>query len=360
MISDGHAGSHLFSPLTGLLTRTSGEASLENRGLIHFIDYFWFVLQRIFPKYSYAISMSLIKCLISAGLHARKSLAITVVLLVHSYELYRWRPTQISRSKTTTGSEPTTGSEATTGSEITTSSKITTWRVRNIPLSFTREKLQKILEELSNDAAEVHIPGPNILQLCLAPSFEQYSTATVTFQCTPKVLEPLEALGMGGDLNGLKFDTTFLDITTLYEPDVPQLPVVEYILPERIVLGMPTNGLLSYSIVAVSGLASHGLGSWKEPGGHNVWLRDFLPNDIPGRIRVLIYGYDTHLLDSKNNGSIADIATSFLSRLKSVRDNASVSITTSGHGLPWDESDPLTDTASTNYFRGTQSWRNCN
>jgi hypothetical protein len=252
MISDGHAGSHLFSPLTGLLTRTSGEASLENRGLIHFIDYFWFVLQRTPSKYSHAISMSWFKCLISAGLHARKSLAITVVLLVLSYELYRWRPTQISRSKTTTGNE------ATTGNEITTSSKITTWRVRNVPLSFTREKLQETLEELSNDAAEVHIPGPNILQLCLAPSSEQYSTATVTFQYTPSVLEPLEALGMGGDLNGLKFDTTFLAITTLYEPDVPQLPVVEYILPERIVLGCRLMGccpIVSWRLQASQAMA---------------------------------------------------------------------------------------------------------
>lgn len=310
--------------------------------------------------------MSWIQCLISAGLRARKSLAITVILLVLSFELYRWRSKQIGRNNTTTTSKTTTTGKTTTTTmttgettktgEITTTSGITTWRVRDVPRSFTKEKLQETLEELTDNAAEIHVPHPNILQLSLAPSSEQYSTATVTFRSIPQILKPHEK---GGSVNGLKFDTTFLDITTLYESVAPQPPEVEYVLPGRIVLGMSDNGILSYSIVAVSGLASHGLGSWKEPGGHHVWLRDFLPEDIPGRIRVLIYGYDTYLLNSKNNGSITDIATSFLSRLKSVRDNVSITTYYFPHNLPYNQSNPLTDAASTDYFRGTQSWRTC-
>src|SRR4051812_14120734 len=50
--------------------------------------------------------------------------------------------------------------------------------------------------------------------------------------------------------------------------------------------------LTGQSVIAVSGLASHALGSFKAPNKSEVWLRDFLPRDVPS-IRVLIYGYDT-------------------------------------------------------------------
>lgn len=38
MISDDHAGSHLFSPLTGLLTQVLAGASLENRGRTRLLE----------------------------------------------------------------------------------------------------------------------------------------------------------------------------------------------------------------------------------------------------------------------------------------------------------------------------------
>ena len=42
------------------------------------------------------------------------------------------------------------------------------------------------------------------------------------------------------------------------------------------------------------GLGSHALGSWKSPNSDDVWLRDYLPRDIPN-IRVLLYGHDMAL-----------------------------------------------------------------
>src|SRR5436305_14442393 len=80
------------------------------------------------------------------------------------------------------------------------------------------------------------------------------------------------------------------------------------------------NRLTDQSIIAVSGLASHALGSFKAPGGCKVWLRDFLPNDIPN-IRVLIYGYDTTLVKSEAKYSIVDLAKSLLKSIKAFRDN---------------------------------------
>ena len=78
----------------------------------------------------------------------------------------------------------------------------------------------------------------------------------------------------------------------------------------------------TFSIVAASGLISHALGSWKASREHHVWLRDFLPNDLPEGIRVLFYGYDTKLTDRKNKSRILDLRKPFLGRLRNVQDKA--------------------------------------
>lgn len=48
-----------------------------------------------------------------------------------------------------------------------------------------------------------------------------------------------------------------------------------------------------------------------------VWLRDRLPEDMPA-IRPIIYGYDTQLVKSESVQTIDDLASSFITRLKSV------------------------------------------
>ncbi|KAI0010398.1 hypothetical protein F4779DRAFT_616681 [Xylariaceae sp. FL0662B] len=71
-------------------------------------------------------------------------------------------------------------------------------------------------------------------------------------------------------------------------------------------------------VVAVPGLASHAIGSWKSPSSNDVWLRDYLPTDVPN-IRVLLYGYDTTLLKSDSRQSIEDMGRLFLESLKAFR-----------------------------------------
>ena len=83
------------------------------------------------------------------------------------------------------------------------------------------------------------------------------------------------------------------------------------------------NRLKDQSIIAVPGLDGHALGSFEAPEGHKVWLRDFLPSDIPN-IRVLVYGYDTKLAESKAKGSIIDLAKSLVESIKAFRDNTNV------------------------------------
>jgi hypothetical protein len=74
----------------------------------------------------------------------------------------------------------------------------------------------------------------------------------------------------------------------------------------------------SYSVIAVPGLGSHAIGSWKLPRGSDVWLRDYLPDDVHG-IRVLLYGYNTSLLGSDSKDSIEDLGNRFLESIKAFR-----------------------------------------
>ncbi|KAF9772370.1 hypothetical protein IL306_009926 [Fusarium sp. DS 682] len=73
-------------------------------------------------------------------------------------------------------------------------------------------------------------------------------------------------------------------------------------------------------IIAVPGLGSHALGSWKSPNSDDVWLRDFLPKDVPN-IWVLLYGYDTSLQGSLSNQSIEDLGGEFLEKIIAFRAN---------------------------------------
>jgi hypothetical protein len=55
-----------------------------------------------------------------------------------------------------------------------------------------------------------------------------------------------------------------------------------------------------------------------------MWLRDGLPHDLKGA-RVLIYGYDTNLLDSQTFQSVEDIAIAFCKSIRSIRMHNKVS-----------------------------------
>lgn len=88
------------------------------------------------------------------------------------------------------------------------------WRIRSIPREVTEAKLRSALEHLGGDVAGAQASSSNILQLSLAPSSEQFLTATVTFRRTPPELKHPK---LENDLKDVKFDTDFLDMTPLYE-----------------------------------------------------------------------------------------------------------------------------------------------
>lgn len=72
------------------------------------------------------------------------------------------------------------------------------------------------------------------------------------------------------------------------------------------------------SCIAVSGLSSHPFGSWKRRNGHFMWLRDSLACHSSG-VRVLLYGYDTTLIQSESFQDIADIGNKLGDFIKRIR-----------------------------------------
>jgi len=93
-------------------------------------------------------------------------------------------------------------------------------------------------------------------------------------------------------------------------------------LLSRFVLQMlPHLAYSLLSVVAVPGLASHAIGSWRSKTNNIVWLRDYLPVDVPN-VRVLLYGYDTSLVrdDSKySKDSIETLGQRFLESIMGFR-----------------------------------------
>ncbi len=76
------------------------------------------------------------------------------------------------------------------------------------------------------------------------------------------------------------------------------------------------------SLVAVTGLGGHAFGSWKVGGKHDMWLRDYLPEDLRKQklqTRIMIYGYNSKLVESRAHATLHDYATQFLEALKSAR-----------------------------------------
>lgn len=94
----------------------------------------------------------------------------------------------------------------------------------------------------------------------------------------------------------------------------------------------------AYSIIALSGLGGHAFGSFKEKGGSHMWLRDYLPYDLTSEdkpiARVMIYGYDSTVSESKSMQNLEDFATVFNGSLQTLMNTATIRpIILIGHSL---------------------------
>ncbi|KAH8745420.1 hypothetical protein F5882DRAFT_262810, partial [Hyaloscypha sp. PMI_1271] len=177
-----------------------------------------------------------------------------------------------------------------------------TYRVRLLPSHLDRHGVVRLLSTLLDG-----LEPDNIQILSLARSVNPWErpptkTATVMFGRLPTVLDSdhdewvLESQQAGLERN-IMIDTHFLGLTALND-----------VQSENVV----------FDCIALSGLASHPFGSWKQPGpkGDFMWIRDSLPKDLP-EVRCIIYGYDTKLVKSESFQDIDDLASSFITSLKS-------------------------------------------
>jgi hypothetical protein len=72
-----------------------------------------------------------------------------------------------------------------------------------------------------------------------------------------------------------------------------------------------------FDLVAVHGLGGSAYKAWTHDNG-KLWLRDFLPADLPGA-RIFTYGYNSTFLFSRETGTLRDYARALLEDIRSER-----------------------------------------
>ena len=69
--------------------------------------------------------------------------------------------------------------------------------------------------------------------------------------------------------------------------------------------------LSSISIVAIHGLGGGPYSTWRDGGTNKVWLRDFLPNDLPDS-HIMSFGYNSRWAFSNSASNVEDYARELL------------------------------------------------
>lgn len=107
--------------------------------------------------------------------------------------------------------------------------------------------------------------------------------------------------------------------TTTTPPDPPQTERYGlFRLDESEPINSVAQDSFDMAIVAVHGLNGDAYTSWEHENG-TLWLRDLLPDTIPGA-RIFTYGYPSHLFLSKSTASLRDYSQRLLSSLNDVLD----------------------------------------
>lgn len=154
--------------------------------------------------------------------------------------------------------------------------KVWVYRREEIPVGTSKENLRQSFPLKIRDQIEVTSLSPGINQ--------NRPKLTATFSCYARP----------GDELFLSEDRNFYGFTPLYTPE-------EYIEAD---------------IIAITGLAGHAFGSWA--ASPHMWLRDFLPNDLP-RARVLLYGYDSSLAGNQSRNILTDFSNKFGAKFHTMR-----------------------------------------
>ncbi|VUC33473.1 unnamed protein product [Clonostachys rosea] len=217
--------------------------------------------------------------------------------------------------------------KSTTGANSLTPIPGTVCRIHGIPISDSAYGVSELLSK----ALDISSASMQIKTFSRNPNHEEI-TALVSFTSFPTTLKrtqpgrwqisvPSIELSRKGEIHAsppssssnpsldLYLDTNFLGFTNL-SPLSPGPPSVD--------------------IVAVHGLGGHAYGSFKQRGGHYMWLNDSLYVDLcniepseqfPQGIkpRILLYGHDSHIEQSQTFQSLEDLATELKVLLRGVR-----------------------------------------
>ncbi|KPA35726.1 hypothetical protein FLAG1_11555 [Fusarium langsethiae] len=175
--------------------------------------------------------------------------------------------------------------------------KSLTLRIDDIPADHI-DNLDRNLKSILGKIPDLRGDANPMVRRSLVSHGKDSLCATISINTSLSADDLSAQLCQAGQAHPYKYTCKFKGVTPLYEDK---------------------NGA-DIDIIAVPGLGSHALGSWKSPNSDDVWLRDFLPKDVPN-IRVLLYGYDTSLQGSLSNQSMEDLGGGFLEKLIAFRAN---------------------------------------
>ncbi|KAI0437727.1 hypothetical protein F4803DRAFT_570483 [Xylaria telfairii] len=174
-----------------------------------------------------------------------------------------------------------------------------TLRVNQVPLDSTRESFENTLKSIATPNPVLYEAVNTLSHVTLVRMNKHSACATVTVHTSLS--------------NDELFDSDFYGITPLYDHEHDT----------------------HTDLIAVTGLGGHALGSWKSPTSNEVWLREYLPKDVPNQ-RVIIYGYNTKLQGARSKQSIGDLGARFMESITRFRADTETSqrpIIFIGHSL---------------------------
>lgn len=157
------------------------------------------------------------------------------------------------------------------------------YRLEEIPTVRSKEDLLLLFPPNTRDRMTVTSLSPSI------NLNRRTLTATISF-----LAESQESFPVPSDPD-ICVDKDFYGFTPLYTPE----------------------GHIDVDIIAITGLAGHAFGSWST-ANQRMWLRDFLPRDLP-QARVLLYGYDSHIVNSQSRSILADFSSNFIAKFNAMR-----------------------------------------
>jgi hypothetical protein len=173
--------------------------------------------------------------------------------------------------------------------------KSLTLRIDDIPAD-QADKLDRNLKSILEKVPDLRGDADTMVRRSLMPHGNDSLCATISIITSLSPNDLSAQLRRAGNGHPYNYTCKFEGITPLYEDK---------------------NGA-DVDMIAVPGLGSHALGSWKSPNSDDVWLRDFLPKDVPN-VRVLLYGYDTTLPGSLSKQSIEDLGGALLEQIIAYR-----------------------------------------